>query len=79
VITRENYIKGYTLFGFNFSLDMSDGCEMNGYISEGKSGLLRTEVHFRKPLPETVNVLIFSEFDNLLMIPEDRNAFEDYH
>jgi hypothetical protein len=79
MITRENYINGYTLFGFNFSPDMSDGCGMNGYISEGKSGALRIEVHFRKPLPETINVMIFSEFDNLLMIPEDRNAIVDYH
>jgi hypothetical protein len=57
VITRENDINGYILFGFNLSPDMSDGCEMNGYISEGKSGALRIEVHFRKPLPETINVI----------------------
>jgi hypothetical protein len=78
-ITRERYVKGFTLFGFNFSPDNSDGCGMNGYISQGKIGTMRIELHFKKPLPETINVLIFSEFDSLMLIPEDRNAITDYH
>jgi hypothetical protein len=78
-ITRENFANGSTIFGFNFSPDLSDGSGMNGYISEGKTGTMRLELHFQKALSETVNVLIYSEFDSLIMIPEDRNAMVDYH
>jgi hypothetical protein len=77
-ISRNNYAKGSKILGFNFSPDLSDGCGMNGYVSQSKTGT-RLELHFSKPLPETINVLIYSEFDNLLMIPEDRNAIIDYH
>ena len=82
-IKRENYNKGYTIFGLNFSPDMTDGPGMNGYISQGRIGTMRIELHFRKPFPERINVFtfrnVFSEFDNLLLIPEDRNAIVDYH
>jgi hypothetical protein len=78
-ISRANYAKGSTIFGFNFAPDLSDGCGCNGYISQGKHGMMRIEIHFKKPLSETINALIFSEFDSLLMIPEDRNAITDYH
>lgn len=78
-ITRENYAKGNTIFGFNFSPDISDGYGINGYISPLKYGTMRIEVHFKKPLPETINVLIYSEFDSIILIPEDRNAIIDYH
>jgi len=73
------YAKGRTIFGFNFSPDLSDGCGTDNYISPTNKGSLRIEVHFKKPLPETINVLIRAEYDNLIMIPEDRNAILDYH
>ena len=52
---------------------------MQGHVSPGRSGTMRIEVHFKTPLTETINVLIYSEFDSLMLIPEDRNAITDYH
>ena len=78
-INRDEYLKGRTIFGFNFSPDLSNGSGIDGYISQGRFGTMRLEIHFKKPLAETINVLIFSEFDNIILIPEDRNAMIDYH
>ena len=78
-INRNDYLKGRTIFGFNFSPDLSNGSGIDGYISQGKLGTMRLEIHFKKALTETINVLIFSEFDNIILIPEDRNAIIDYH
>lgn len=78
-ISYSEYSKGRTIFGFNFSPDLSDGCMASNYINPINNGSMRIEIHFKKPLPETINVLIYSEFDNLIMIPEDRNAILDYH
>ncbi len=73
------YPKGRTIFGFNFSPDLSDGCGTDSHISLTNKGLMRTEVHLKKPLPETINVLIRDEYDILIMIPEDRKTILDYH
>ncbi len=78
-ISRSEWAKGKTIFGFNFSPDQSDGCGIDSHISPTNNGTMRIEVHFKRPLPETINVLIYSEFDNLIMIPEDRNAIQDFH
>ena len=78
-IDRDAYINGLTIFGFNFSPDLSDGCGCNGYVSGVNHGTMRIEVHFKKKLHTTINVLVFAEFDNMIMIPEDRNAIVDYH
>jgi len=77
--SQAEYAKGRTIFGFNFSPDFSNGCGFENYISPAINGTMRIEIHFKKALTETINVLIYPEFDNLLMIPEDRNAILDYH
>jgi hypothetical protein len=73
------YAKGRTIIGFNFSPDLSDGRGTDNHISPTNKGSLRIEVHFKKALRETINILIRAEYDNLIMIPEDRNAILDYH
>lgn len=78
-ISLDEWAKGRTIFGFNFSPDQSDGCGIDSHISPINHGTMRIEVHFKRPLPETINVLIYSEFDNLITIPEDRNAILDFH
>ena len=35
-ITREEYYDGFTLYGFNFSPDLYDGCAATGYVSPVK-------------------------------------------
>ena len=78
IIDREKYADLYTFFGFNFCPDLADDCNTSGHLSLINRGTLRLEMHFKKALPETINVLIFAEYDNIIEINKDRNAITDF-
>ena len=44
-----------------------------------KNGNTRLELHFNTPPMEIINVIIYTEFKNLLQIDRDRNVFEGYN
>jgi len=77
-ITREEFANGYTLFGFNFNPDLSDGCSQSGYVSPTKRGNLRIELRFNHNLTESVTAIIICEYDNSIEIPASRAAFKDF-
>ena len=74
-INREEYPEGYTLFAFDLTPDLSDGCHLNLV----KSGNLRVELQFENPLPNTVNCLVLSESQGLIQIDKSRNVIYDFH
>ena len=76
-VDRKKYKSGYTIFGFNFAPDLAEGCTY-GHANMLNRGHIRIEARFAKPLPETINILIYSEFDNIVQIPFERNALVDY-
>jgi hypothetical protein len=78
MIDRNTYDKGFTIFAFNLSQDLSDGYNSAGYNNITKSGVLRFEIQFAKQLETTINAIVHCEFDNLLSIPEDRSVYMDY-
>lgn len=43
-----------------------------------RHGSLRVEVRFDAALTETINGLIYGEFDNVIEIDKDRNVIVDY-
>jgi hypothetical protein len=57
-ISREEYAKGNTLFGFDLTLDMSE----MGAFQLIKQGNLRVEIHFAEALARTINVVLYAEF-----------------
>ena len=74
-IDRTEYQKGYTLFAFDLTPDLSvDG----GHFQLVKRGNLRLELHFAKALPATINVIAYAEFDNVIEIDRSRNVVFDY-
>ena len=73
-ITRDEYGKGYTLFAFDLTQDLNDGTHYNLV----KQGNLRLELHFAKPLPETINVICYAEHDNIIEVDRSRNVIFDY-
>ena len=77
-ITREEYAEGFTLFGFNFTPDLSDGVAKSGYVSPINRGNLRMELKFAYPIKETVTAIIFCEYDNLIEIQNSRFAIKDF-
>ncbi len=70
-INRLNYKNGLTLFATNFSQDNSDGTA--GHFNPISRGSMSLEIHFKEALSETINCLIFSEYDSILEVPADRN------
>ena len=73
-ISRKDYPSGYMLHMFDLTADMSEGQHMDPI----KHGSLRVEVHFSQALTETVNVILYCEYDNLLQIDRARNVITDY-
>jgi hypothetical protein len=74
-ITRSDYAKsGYCLVAFDLTPDLNDG----SYFNLVKQGNLRFELHFAKPLPDTINVIAYAEFDNIIEIDRNRNVIFDY-
>jgi len=77
-ITRQEYGKGFTIFAFNFTPDLSDGVAKSGYVSPVVRGNLRVELKFAQPIQELVTAIIFCEFDNLIEIQNSRFAIKDF-
>lgn len=73
-ISRDEYAKGYTLFAFDLTPDLSDA----GHFQLVKHGNLRLELHFKTQLPVTVNAIVYAEFDNIIEIDKARNVLFDY-
>jgi hypothetical protein len=73
-ISREEYAKGNTLFGFDLTSDMSEV----GAFHLIKQGNLRVEIHFDEALAGTINVVLYAEFDNVIEIDRNRQVLFDY-
>ena len=73
-ISREEYANGYTLFAFDLTPDLDD----SGHFHLVKTGNLRLELHFQRPLEETINVIVYGEFDNVIEVDRARNVLFDY-
>jgi hypothetical protein len=73
-ISREDYAKGNTLFGFDFTPDMSEV----GAFQLIKQGNLRVEIYFAEALTATINVIMYVEFDNVIEIDRNRQVLFDY-
>ena len=67
---------GYTLFAFDLTPDLS--ANYAGHWNLVKHGSLRLEVRFEKPLTETVNCIVYAEFDNVIEIDSSRQVIVDF-
>ena len=76
-IDRDEFNKGYAIFGFNFAPDLSDGCGTVGHVNPIKRGALRIQATFNTALAEPITVLTYCEFDSMLQIDSDRNPIVD--
>lgn len=73
-ISYDEFGEGYTLFPFDLTPDLSTG----NHFHLMKHSTLRLEIHFKQPLPETVNVVVYGEFENIIEIDKARNVIFDY-
>lgn len=74
LISREEFSHGYNLYCFDLSPDQ--GC--SEHYSLIRNGNLRAEIRFALPLPNTVNMILYAIFENLIEISHTRNVLFDY-
>jgi hypothetical protein len=63
------------LWAFDFTPDQGSD---EGHFHPIKSGQLRVELQFADALTETVNVILYAEFDNTIEINSLREVILDY-
>ncbi|XP_071504964.1 uncharacterized protein F54H12.2-like [Diadema antillarum] len=73
-VSREDYDRGYTLYAFDLSPDLSSGQHFN----LKRQGNLRLELHFDENLGQGINIICYAEFVNILEIDRARNVIFDY-
>lgn len=74
-IDREDFLHGYTLYAFNLTPD--EGCGQ--HVSLIKSGNIRLESRFRRPLPRRINLIVYSIFDSIIEVSNRRQILVDYY
>ena len=73
-LTRDDFGNGYTFFGFDLPPDSCDG----GCLHLVRKGNPRTEIYFAAALAQTMNVVVYGEFEAVLEIDKGRNVIYDY-
>ena len=73
-ISYDEFRGGTTLFVFNLNAELTDG-EHTEAIQRGS---VRIETRFSAALANPITCLVFSEYDNLILIDKERNVSLDY-
>ncbi|ELT93030.1 hypothetical protein CAPTEDRAFT_210574 [Capitella teleta] len=74
-IGRSDYVgNGYALHVLDLSPDLSDG----NHLELREKGTVGLEIHFATALPNTINVVVYSEFENLIEVDRNRRVIFDY-
>ncbi|XP_031762357.1 uncharacterized protein F54H12.2-like [Xenopus tropicalis] len=74
-VDREEFMNGFTLFGFDLSPDQEPGA----HFSLVKTGNLRAEIRFAEPTPNTINMIVYSVNANIIEINNRREILYDYN
>ena len=72
-ITRVDYKSGYYIFGFDTSPTL---CHRQPQ-EQKRNGTLRVNVGFRTPLSNSINVIMYMEFDNNILVDKIRHIKKD--
>ena len=73
-IAREDYPNGYALYAFDLSPDLAE----EGHFNLAKKGTVRVELKFGTALLNTVTVVAYAEFENVIEIDSNRNIVYDF-
>ena len=75
-ISYEDFRKGYALFCFDLT---ADGCgNSSSHFELARQGNLRLKMHLNTPLAQTVNLIVYGEFESILEITNTREVLLDY-
>lgn len=76
-ITREDYANGYCFLAFDLSPDLSANSHTHWNLI--RHGSVRLEVRFDAALTQTINCIVYAEFDNIIEINKNRDVSVDYN
>lgn len=74
-IDRLDFANGYALYAFDLSPDLSE----NDYFNLARQGSVRLDLKFGTALPNTVTVVAYAEFENIIEIDRSRNVVFDFN
>lgn len=75
-IARGKYADGFCLTAFDLTPDLSASSSTHWNMI--RNGSLRIEVRFHEAVDETINCLVYAEFDNIIEVDKNRNVIVDY-
>ena len=76
IILTVMIINGYCLFAFDLTPDISAHCYSHWNLVN--LGSLRIEVRLEEMLFETINCIVYAEYENVLQIDASRQVIVDY-
>jgi hypothetical protein len=74
-IDRTDFNDGYALYAFDLTPDLSE----NESFNLARQGTVRVDLKFATALPNTVSVVAFAEFENIIEIDRNRNVVFDFN
>lgn len=75
-IDRNAYARGYCLFAFDLTPDLSANCFSHWNLV--RHGSVRIEVRFTTALISTMNCIVYAEYDNVIEIDSARQVITDF-
>jgi hypothetical protein len=73
MINREEYAKGYALYGFQIAPEMIEGA-----FNLIRNTNIRMDLQFAQPLDKNVTVLVWFAYDSVLEVDANREIFYDF-
>ena len=67
--------QGFALYAFDLTPDMAEG----SHVDPIKHGSIRMDIHFTTPFAETVNMIVYAEYNNVIQIDRARNVIKDFY
>ncbi|XP_035209161.1 uncharacterized protein F54H12.2-like [Stegodyphus dumicola] len=74
-ISFDEYKDGYTLYAVDLTPDMASN---ESHVSINKSGNIAIDIKFAAALPETVTLIVYAEYRNIIEIDKSRGVTTDY-
>jgi hypothetical protein len=74
-IDRLDFAKGYALYAFDLTPDLTE----NESFNLARQGTVRVDLKFATALENTVSVVVFAEFENIIEIDRNRNVVFDFN
>jgi hypothetical protein len=73
-IARSDFSTGYALYAFDLSPDLAE----EGHFNLTRQGGVRIDIKFAAALPNTVTIVAYAEFENVIEIDRNRNVVFDF-